>query len=122
MTNVDIGIFELLAALFTLSFMVLCYFIFRFLQGLEHGRNELLRVAYRLEENWSPILADLRVGASRFRQTGELAREGAEKFADLGEKASQLSNLTKFGAKGIWAILAQIAGTFLNRRNGDRHD
>lgn len=114
MTAQDIVIFQIMAGLFTLSFMALCFFIFRFMLSLERGRNELLHLATRMEQNWSPILADLRVGAAEFRATSELVREGAEKFADLGEQASRLSSLTKTGVKGVWAILAQAAGAFFN--------
>ena len=122
MSPQDIHIFQVLAAAFTLSFMALCFFILRFMQGLEKGRNELIRVATRLEENWMPILDDLQAGAAQFRTTAELAREGAEKFADLGAQAARLSALTKTGARGAWTILAHAASAFLNRSHGASDD
>lgn len=113
MSPLDIGIFQALATLFTLSFMAICYFILRFMRGLEAGHRELLSLAARFEQEWSPIVADLQAGAEDIRETAILARQGAEGIADLAARMGGLGALTKGKARGAWELFARVAGVFL---------
>jgi len=70
MSPSDVTIFELLAALFTLSFIVLIFFIWRFIRNLDHTRRRVHEVAGELEKGLWPILADLRSGACQNRVRG----------------------------------------------------
>jgi membrane protein implicated in regulation of membrane protease activity len=69
----DVTIFQLLAAVFTLSFIVLIFFIWRFIRNLDLTRQRMHAVAGELEEGLRPILADLRSGAFQGRVRGEQA-------------------------------------------------
>jgi hypothetical protein len=108
MSPQDIHVFQALAGLFTLTFVVLCYFI--------------LRMAARFERDLAPVLADLRAGAADFRVTSELAREGAETLSTLVDSLGRLGSLTKLGANGIWSLLARAAGALFSPAAGTRHE
>jgi hypothetical protein len=113
MTPQDITIFQVLAGLFTFSFMAMSCFILIFMLRLQEARNRLLSLAVGLERGIDPILADLRAGAAQFRSAGEHVNHSAGQLAEFGNQAVRLTSFTKTGAKGIWALLAQAAGAFL---------
>jgi len=115
MTPLDITIFQALAGIFTLCFILLIYFLWTFMRDLEEARIKLISLATRLEQGLDPILEDLQAGAAEFRAASEYARHSAEQLSDLGDQLGRLTSFTKTGAKGIWAILAQAAGAFMNK-------
>jgi hypothetical protein len=115
MTQQDINIFQWLAGLFTLSFIMLTVLFLRFLLGLEQSRKHLVGLASRLERGLEPILADLRSGASQFRSAGERTRHSADQLGELGDQLGRLTSFTKTGAKGVLAILAQALAAFFKR-------
>lgn len=102
MTDLDIKVFVLLAGLLTLCAAVLCGYALRFMRGMERGREELRGIAGRLLQECLPILRDLRMGASQLLAAGDLARQGAQGFVDLGGQVGRAASalraaLTFFG-------------------------
>jgi len=106
MSSSDIVIFQILAGLCTLCFLVLTFMAWRFLRGMEEARGRLLSVA---------ILEDLRAGSAQFRVVGERARRGSDRLVELSDQFGQLTSFGKTGVRGIWALLTQTASAFLNK-------
>jgi len=71
MTPSDIGIFEALAAVFTLSFILLVFFIWRFIRNLDLARGRIQDATRRLAPGRLPARADPERGAVQFRIRGE---------------------------------------------------
>ena len=115
MTPHDIIVFQVLAGLFTASFMAVSCFILAFLLRLEKARDRVLSLVEHLEQGLEPILADLRLGAAQFCSATEHANHSAGQLANFGDDVVRLTSFTRFGAKGVWALLAQAAGVFLKK-------
>jgi hypothetical protein len=115
MSSSDIVIFQILAGLCTLCFLVLTFMAWRFLRGMEEARGRLLSVAINLEKRLDPILEDLRAGSAQFRVVGERARRGSDRLVELSDQFGQLTSFGKTGVRGIWALLTQTASAFLNK-------
>jgi hypothetical protein len=115
MTPQDVTYFEVLAGLFTFSFMAMCCFALVFMARLQEARNRLLLLALEMERGFEPILSDLRAGAAQFRSAGEHANHSVGQLADFGDEVVRLTSFTKIGAKGVWALLAQAVGAFLKK-------
>jgi hypothetical protein len=117
MTPQDVSIFQWLAGLFTLSFIVMTILFLRFLQGIEESRNHLVNIAIRLEKGLDPILADLRAGAAQFRTAGERTRHSAEQLGELGDQLGRLTTFTRTG--GLALLFSPQTGRKTRRQIGD---
>jgi hypothetical protein len=82
MTPTDVGIFELLAAAFTLTFIALVFFIWRFIRGLDQARNG--GPGRRPRFSRLPALKDLERGAVQFRVRGNAAPTQDESISPTG--------------------------------------
>lgn len=78
MTSSGTSVFELIAAIFTLSFIVLTFFVWRFLRSLDKTRARMHDLADGLQERRLPILAELRDGNPPYKIRGQGAPSEGE--------------------------------------------
>lgn len=116
MTAQDITYFEVLAALCTVSIMLMAFFTMRSLQGMLETRMKLVRQIVGLRRSMDPVMAELRSGAARFRAAGQSVLNGAEQVSELAERLSSLGGRMQKGVQAVWALSVQSAGALFKTR------
>jgi hypothetical protein len=86
MSPTDIGIFEMLAAVFTLSFIALVFFIWRFIRNLDLARTpaRMGGAPTGSDQGRRSVLPDLERGAIQFRVHGTEAPSKDESLSHTG--------------------------------------
>jgi hypothetical protein len=79
----DIFIFQVLAGLFTLSFMAMLFLLWKFMQDLKQLHAKLMGLASKTNIAAAPVLHDLQAGALQLPFIGERTPPHSRLSADI---------------------------------------